>query len=237
MNESARSLYRGSEELEILEHAVRYNRHIAGCFAKAASTPLHSSSRVLDFGAGIGTITSAFAQITGASPSTVELDAAQRECLRARGFETRADIREYPAESFELVFSSNVLEHIADDVAALSDVRSRLRPGARAAFWVPAFPMLWTGLDDRVGHVRRYTCASLQRSFEAAELRVERVQHQDSLGFFAALGVKWLRHDVPLTSRAVRAYDRLLFPLSQLVDHVAWPFVGKNLLIVATRSA
>jgi hypothetical protein len=29
----------------------------------------------------------------------------------------------------------------------------------------------------------------------------------------------------------------MLFPLSQLVDHVAWPFMGKNLLIVASRSA
>jgi 2-polyprenyl-3-methyl-5-hydroxy-6-metoxy-1,4-benzoquinol methylase len=230
------SAYGGKAELESLEHAVAYNDHIARCFVAAYGEPIRQGVRVLDFGAGIGTITRRFAELTGIKPHVVELDRDQREQLGAQGFTCQSRVEDYPSESFDLVMSSNVLEHIDDHVGALRAIHQRLRPGGVAVFWVPAFPLLWTTLDDRVGHVRRYTRSSLMLAFEQAGFVVRKVTHQDSLGFLAALAFKWLgTRDGSLDPRAVRVYDRHVFPLSRRLDRVTARVFGKNLLLVAER--
>ena len=51
----------------------------------------------------------------------------------------------------------NVLEHIRDDVRALSHVHEVLRPGGRFVLLVPAHKFLYNRMDEAVGHFRRYT--------------------------------------------------------------------------------
>lgn len=51
--------------------------------------------------------------------------------------------------------SINVLEHIADDVAALRSARSLVRPGGFVISFVPAFPFATSRYDLEIGHLRR----------------------------------------------------------------------------------
>ena len=66
----------------------------------------------------------------------------------------------------DFVFSSNVMEHLEDDVEVLRQLHDKLRSGGHLALSVPAFPALWTSLDDRVGHFRRYTVTSIQQALK-----------------------------------------------------------------------
>jgi len=50
-----------------------------------------------------------------------------------------------------------VLEHIEDDVAALTAVVDALEPGGELAVLVPAHPFLFGRLGANFGHFRRYT--------------------------------------------------------------------------------
>src|SRR5438270_4532995 len=50
----------------------------------------------------------------------------------------------------------NVLEHIPDDLQALRAFAALVRPGGAVVLFVPAFPMLMSDYDRRVGHERRY---------------------------------------------------------------------------------
>jgi methyltransferase family protein len=63
--------------------------------------------------------------------------------------------------SLDAVGLFDVLEHIPDDVAFLSDCRYTLCPGSLMYLTVPASPSLWSSDDDFAKHCRRYTHRSL----------------------------------------------------------------------------
>ena len=127
-----------------------------------------------------------------------------------------------------------MLEHIEDDLAALVELGRCLKSDGRLLLYVPAFDLLYSPMDARVGHFRRYRRRSLAEKLEQAGFRVDVARYADSLGFFATLVYKAVGDaSGALDPRAVRTYDRWLFPLSRLLDRALGGLVGKNLLVVA----
>ncbi|MGE4297426.1 MAG: class I SAM-dependent methyltransferase [Desulfovibrionaceae bacterium] len=223
--------YSGSQQLEAMREAVRYNAHLTGLVVRHAA----GAARAVDFGAGIGTF-SGFVREAGLDVVCVELDAAQRGQLERQGFVAHAALDAFPDASVDYVYSLNVLEHIDDHEAVIGHMRRVLRPGGRLLVYVPAFPCLYTAMDRQVGHVRRYTRQTLVPLLAGAGFAVETSRYVDSLGFFATLAYKWLGSDTgEINTRALRLYDRVAFPCSLLLDTLASPFFGKNLLVVARR--
>jgi SAM-dependent methyltransferase len=233
--------YVGHDELLVLEqHAVRYNQHIADQFASVLPRLKGQAGRppvVIDFGAGIGTISRLFKATTGIAPLAVELDAHQRQVLNQRGLEATPGLVTVPDGSVDFIFSSNVMEHIDDHVDVLRQLHGKLRSGGHLALWVPAFPALWTSLDDRVGHFRRYTVASMKEALEAAGFAACPVCHyQDSVGSVLALVFKFVgSKNGQLTAGPVRLFDRWLFPVSKRLDVVCRRWFGKNVYVVAVK--
>ena len=130
-----------------------------------------------------------------------------------------------------------MLEHVEHDGEILRQLRSVLRPGGGLFLYVPAFPILFSANDRRVGHFRRYRWASLVALVASAGFTVSRAQYVDFCGFWAALAYRMLgRDDGDLNVDAVRLYDRVVFPLSCAIDRVTSRIAGKNLLIEATAS-
>jgi SAM-dependent methyltransferase len=79
-------------------------------------------------------------------------------------------------QAFDAVLALDVLEHVADDRAALSAWAGWLRPGGRLVLSVPAHPRLWTAGDEWAGHFRRYERAGLERLVGEAGLEIERLE-------------------------------------------------------------
>jgi SAM-dependent methyltransferase len=61
-----------------------------------------------------------------------------------------------PGRQFDLVCAFEVLEHIEDDKAALTEWAGRLRPGGWLLISVPAHQRRFAPWDTYVGHFRRY---------------------------------------------------------------------------------
>jgi len=222
----------GGENLEVMREAAHYNRYLAGLvrrYGKGART-------ALDFGAGIGTFSSA-PDLPADRIYCVEPDASSRAILAAAGFPTFPSLAGVPDASVDYVFTLNVLEHIEDDASAVGALYRVLRPGGILFSYVPAFPALYTAMDRHVGHVRRYRLRELGLLAEGAGFRVERKGYADPLGFFATLLLKWTEgpEPAPLDPRLVRYYDRLCFPLSRLLGVPFRRVLGKNAYIVARR--
>ena len=214
--------------LEVMEQAERYNRFLLGLVL-----PLARGKRVLDFGAGSGTFAHALAA-EGVEVRAVEPDPGLRSRLTVSA---SADVGEVASESVDLVYSFNVLEHIEDDAAALAELRRVLKPGGRLLLYVPAFMLLYSEMDRRIGHVRRYRKTALKERVRKAGFAVDDARYADSLGFFAALAYKALGpRDGTLNSRGVRFYDRYVFPFSRLLDLGSHPVIGKNLILRATKA-
>jgi SAM-dependent methyltransferase len=147
--------------------------------------------RVLDLGCGAGRFVAALRD-AGAEPVGVELAAGALE--RARRNVPGADLRLLEPDGsiplghgeVDLVWCSEVLEHVPDTVALLTEVRRVLARGGRLLLTVPDHGRLRRLLiallrheahyDPLGQHVRFYTRRSLVRTLEAtgfADVRIE----------------------------------------------------------------
>jgi SAM-dependent methyltransferase len=76
---------------------------------------------------------------------------------------------------FDVALALDVLEHIEDDRAALTEIIRVLKPGGAIIATVPALPFLW-GIQDEVSHhFRRYARKELTALFEKTGLKIERL--------------------------------------------------------------
>jgi SAM-dependent methyltransferase len=225
------NVYEGAENLEVMASAVNYNQFLTQLILSRAKP----GDRMLDFGAGIGTFANRVRE-AGYSVTCVEPDIAQADRVARSGIPVVGQLDQIVDHSVDYIYTLNVLEHIEDDVAALRELGQKLSPGGRILIYVPAFKILFSSMDRRVGHHRRYTLPGLRTAVEAAGLSVEQGRYADCLGFFATLVYKFFGDDSgQIDERALVAYDRIAFPLSRLADIVFGRFFGKNVFIVATR--
>jgi SAM-dependent methyltransferase len=144
--------------------------------------------RILDIGCGTGANLEMLSQFGEAEGVDVSADALA--FCRQRGLQNvrQGEAEHLPFEdgSFDLVTALDVVEHLDDDVAGLSEMRRILRPGGYALLFVPAFMFLWGVQDDISHHRRRYTSATLQQAVGAAGLKIERFTYAN-ITFFAPI--------------------------------------------------
>ena len=152
--------------------------------------------------------------------------------------------------SFDRVITSEVLEHIQDDVRAIAELTRVLKPGGTLAVTVPSwFPekVNWTLSDEYHapkavgGHVRIYSATELKAKLRTAGLDVTGTHkahalHSPYWWLKCAVGP---RND---THRAVAAYRRFLewdivsAPRStRVAERVLSPVLGKSLVVYATK--
>jgi SAM-dependent methyltransferase len=220
----------GAENLEAMASADNYNRFLVDCVQCEADP----GQPVLDFGAGAGLHARAL-RAHGFQVSCVEPASALRARMNDDGITAVARLDDCDQQRFGTVYSLNVLEHIEDDAAALRQIHDLLLPAGKLVLYVPAFMFLFTKMDRRVGHFRRYRRGQLEQLVRAAGFRVSRSEYVDSAGFAATLLYRLTGRDGAISCRSVVLYDRVIFPLSRVVDHVTHPYFGKNVLVVANR--
>lgn len=222
--------YRGHDILDLLKEARNYNRWLTDQVIAAKPAP---AAKVVDLGAGRGT----FAEMLrnrGLEINCVEPDPENQVTLRERGFTVQPSIDQGDSEPIDYVYTLNVLEHVPEDEELVRAVFSRLRSGGRLFIFVPAFPILWSRLDDHVEHQRRYRRAPMAAMLRRAGFILERSRYADCLGFFAAL-LFGRSAKAEISPRSIWVYDRLLFPFSRFLDPLLGRFFGKNLVAVCRK--
>jgi SAM-dependent methyltransferase len=222
--------YRGHDILDLLKEARNYNGWLAD--QVVAAKPLEAR-QIVDLGAGRGTFAEML-RARGLEIDCVEPDVENQLLLRQRGFSVHATMAEHESGSLDYVYTLNVLEHVPNDEELLRDVFSRLRSGGRFFIFVPAFPVLWSELDNYVEHQRRYRRGPMVEMLRRVGFVPERARYADCLGFFAALLFK-RGEQVEISPRAIWVYDRLLFPVSRVLDSLFGPFFGKNLAVICRK--
>ena len=61
------------------------------------------------------------------------------------------------SEQFDMIAAFDVIEHVENDVAAISNINQMLREGGVLIITVPQHMFLWSRLDEIVKHKRRYS--------------------------------------------------------------------------------
>ena len=222
---------------------------------------------VLDAGAGFGR--HAF-ELARRGANVVALDYMADEVVATRNmFGVMIEAGEIPAErfvgtlqgdatrlpfadgSFNRVITSEVLEHIQDDVAAISELVRVLRPGGTFAATVPTWypeKINWLLSDEYHapksvgGHVRIYSATELKAKLRTAGLKVTGSHHAHALHspyWWLKCAVGPRNEDHPLVSR----YRKLLeweiveqpAALGVLERGLA-PVLGKSFIVYGVKS-
>lgn len=133
---------------------------------------------VLEIGCGSGNVIGALAR-SRAWSRIVGVDIHPRGLSLARaGLPPpvellQADARAIPfRDAFDLVGAFDVLEHIAEDEAAIAGIRAALAAGGVLLAAVPQHPYLWSASDDVAHHVRRYERGELGRKIAAGGFEI-----------------------------------------------------------------
>jgi SAM-dependent methyltransferase len=167
---------------------VGRRRIIASFLEKICGEMKPLTPRILDVGCGTGANLELLGQYGDAEG--VDVSAEALAFCNTRGLtkvrQGEAERLPYDDGSFDLVTGLDVVEHLDDDVAGLSEMCRVLRPGGRALLFVPAFMFLWGVQDDVSHHRRRYTLPGLRSVVERAGLTVERATYAN-ITFFAPI--------------------------------------------------
>ncbi len=228
-------VYQGAE-LELFARAENWKRYWA------AMIEPYLGKRVLEVGAGTGTNTP-YLNKGGREWVCLEPDADLAAAIAARPpLRGAADVRvlagtidDVPERpGFDSIVYIDVLEHIEDDRAQMAAAAARLSPGGTLIVLSPAHGWLYSPLDVAVGHFRRYSARNL-RALTQPELELVSLRHLDSIGVLASLMNRFvLRPSLPTVGQ-ILVWDRMMVPLSRLIDPLFFYRVGKSIIAVWRR--
>jgi SAM-dependent methyltransferase len=140
---------------------------------------------------------------------------------------------DHPAcnQKFDTILYIDVLEHIEKDDIEIIKAAQKLKSGGHLIVLAPAHQYLYSPFDAKIGHFRRYHHQDLI-ALGPAETKLQRVRYLDCVGCLASLGNKViLRAGIP-TKNQIILWDRLMVPLSRILDSVFQYKIGKSLYIV-----
>ncbi|CAM8434924.1 class I SAM-dependent methyltransferase [Candidatus Methylopumilus universalis] len=229
-NKPINTFYNCQDELISIEkNLLNYNTHIKNLISKRLSP----SNKVLDFGAGIGTLSKLFDRKFNIE--CLEIDKSnRRKILKNKSYANLADTQ----KKYNVIYSSNVLEHIEFDLKIIKNIRGRLLNKGLLILYLPAFNFLYSQMDKSLGHYRRYDKKTLKSNLEALKFKVIELHYVDSLGYFAALVIKYQKVDrcIIANNKMMSFCDKFITPASVIIDRLFFKhFFGKNIFVVAQK--
>jgi SAM-dependent methyltransferase len=223
-------IYTGQSNLEVMQSAVNYNQYLYKLVDNERKSFQKKNIRILDFGAGIGT----YADILkdrGVSVDCIEIDPNGVKVLTEKGYTVYKSAKEIK-QKYDIVYSFNVLEHVEDDCGLLGDMKQCINDNGSIVIFVPAFMLIFTKLDVLVEHLRRYRKSDLRRIGKENGLSIKTLKYCDPVGFGLAFIYRFVGGSGNLNPKTIWIFDRILFPISTVLEKVCRYFFGKNVLAV-----
>lgn len=231
----------GNKILEVIENAGRFNHWM---YQKIQP---FLQGNILEIGSGIGNI-SAFFLTDNAAITLSDTDAFYIQKLKNKFLSFQnlkgvllIDIQDpcfettYNSlkEQYDSIFLLNVLEHVADDNAALKNCHFLLKPGGTLLILTPAYSILYSSLDKALGHYRRYTKSRLSSLLQVNNLIPKTSFYFNALGIAAWFYGKVLKlKTIPATEMGL--YNKVT-PFAKLIDKIIFRKIGLSVLIVGEK--
>lgn len=154
-------------------------------------SPSRASTRLVDVGGGAGGVTSTLGWPSERLVSVDGAFALSRQARDRHALLAAVSLVEsvpFKGGSIGVVTLLDVLEHLQEPVLALREANRLLAADGLLVVNVPAHQWLWSGADELLGHVCRYTRPALRRDLEQGGFEVLWMSHV----FSWLVGPVWL---------------------------------------------
>jgi phospholipid N-methyltransferase len=225
----------GGEELDVFEGAYNWKAY----WLKKIEPFI--GSRILEVGAGIGATTAALKHHSYDEWLCIEPD--KNLCKKIKDKQSALKINKdvevkscttselEGQRSFDTILYIDVLEHIEKDIQELEVASGLLNRDGKIIILAPAHNFLYSPFDRKIGHYRRYNKASLSQ-LVPKKMKIQNIQYMDSIGLFASLANKLILKKSDPSKAQVAFWDKIIVPISKIVDPVLLNSVGKSILAV-----
>jgi SAM-dependent methyltransferase len=218
-----------------MKEATNYNNNLIKIVEDILRLKKNKKCAILDFGSGSGTYADML-KIKGIKVDCLEPDIRLQKILKDKAYSVVSSINLLKPNQYDVIYSFNVFEHIKDDAEVVAKLQAALKANGRLIVYVPAFPILFSSMDKRVGHERRYKSIRLKKLALDNGFTINKLVYCDPIGFMAALAYRVLgKKDGVISPKSVRFYDHYLFPLSLRCEFFFRYIGGKNILMQATK--
>lgn len=146
-----------------------------------------------------------------------------------------ADLRPVARFHTDCCVCLNVLEHIADDAAALREMASILPRGGKVVLLLPAFPALYGPIDRNLGHYRRYRRASVAALAARTGFAVEKLHYVNLPGFFGWWMNARIFQRQEQSPAQIRLFDRYFVPCISRLERFVPPPFGQSIFAVLRK--
>ena len=151
---------------------------------------LKNFNSLLDVGAGSGFFTKYLLNNTSINNSVCVDIGYEGEFEEVLGEKHISYLKSIEGNDADLVLLMDVLEHVEDDHALLSEYVEKSKPGTTFIISVPAFQFMWSDHDVFLEHFRRYNISELENLVTGTGLKIERSCYFFSLVFPIAFAVR-----------------------------------------------
>jgi SAM-dependent methyltransferase len=180
-----RVVYEQMAELDDRHWWYRARREVLAALIRREAKP-PKGAKILELGCGTGhnlAMLSGFGYVDG-----LELDEEARTLSEKRlGRKVMSaplpELAGVPDRGYDLIGAFDVIEHIADDGAALDSIAEKLKPTGKFVMTVPAHQWMWSAHDVVNHHKRRYSRRSLKALIDASPMKLQKIGYFNSLLF------------------------------------------------------
>ena len=220
-----------NEVLEFFDISDNYRSYQIELFGN------YVGKEILEVGAGRGKIIEILAQNSEKQFTLLELDKNFFDILNNKFNSKNIKVLEERTQNikdnkFDTIFYLDVIEHIEDDRFELDTAYNLLKKNGHLIIIVPAFQILFSKFDQRVGHFRRYRKEFFKRYSDEKNLKIKKLVYFDFLGFFIILFSKLLNlTNSKKTTLGIKIWN-FLIPLSRLIDKITFHSIGKSIVCI-----
>lgn len=222
----------GHATLDVMEGAKKYNAWILNIIRPFLKNP------IAEVGSGTGTFTR---RLSDLGYEVVALD-YNPEYIKltekiTKSFQLNLQSNVLPiglSSRFNSAIALNVLEHLSRDYQAVRNVYSMLKSGGIFVVLVPAHMFAYGTLDKNLGHVRRYTQASLSNLLAPAGFRIISCKYFNFLGILGW----WLSSRIfkkqTISKWQITFFEKVSGPILKLESWIRPP-IGLSVLCIAQK--
>lgn len=211
--------------------------------------PKKTPLKILDVGSCTGYnlyTLSKFGEVYG-----VDTEKKAVEYCKMRGFKRISLLKDglklpFKDNYFDIVTCLDVIEHVKEDEDYLEELYRVLSPGGYLVLFTPAFSLLWSQLDIRSHHYRRYSKLMLSKKAKKAKFVIKDIKYFNYILFPPILLIRLLQKiplfkanalgaDLVVNNRLINEILTFIFYIDVWSVKLLSPPIGVSIFLLAKK--